>query len=302
MTHTTPVALSPLFEHRTWVNWEFADTRKRPLQPNGRWAKTDDDQTWSTYPQCAARVVTLADAERKVTPGYDPKSLVRGVGFVHSRKTNVLTIDIDAKKVGGPKDPRFGWMLDIYNSTHTYAETSPSGRGCHIMGTYHGDLGDEIEDRIGNGVDLRGCVDLFCNHGFVTVTGDVCRDLPLLDITEVVHKLLVSEGIDRRTEGLPQGVCLDPNMTYEEAYNLATANVGMIFHKFLSTPVEPGCRAYNSAVYYLIKELRKVGCPASTAYRMIRSSPVTTQSQVPEGRESRAEKLARIFDKTWSKK
>ncbi|MGO6665742.1 hypothetical protein [Rhizobium ruizarguesonis] len=296
-----PVAFAPFFDKPTWVNWQYRADKKVPMQPNssGRYAFMNNPRTWGTYAECARRAVTLDAARAQCNEGYDPLSMVRGIGFVHSHQHNIVTIDIDAKKLGGPSDPRFRWMLELHDAFNTYTEASPSGRGCHIVGSISGGDGDEICDRIWNGASLHGCVDFFADFGYVTVTGAVTRDLPILDITAPLIGLLRKEGVQAKPSGGTH-VEMQRGISETQAY-IAASEFDPLFQSFMMMPVPRGARRYSRAIYALCRALKLTGCPPSLALRMIEAAPVTTQSRVEHGDEERIEKLHRTFDKTWEK-
>lgn len=300
-----PKALFPLADKPTWVNWKFGGDKKIPYQPNksGLMAKANNPQTWGTFAEAAARMQPY-DAERAARAlegGYDPLAHVRGIGFMHCPNHNVVTVDIDAKKVEGPSDPRYRWLLDLYDSLWTYAETSPSGRGCHVMGLIHGAAGDEIISRIdGEVTGVRGCVDLFCDVGYVTITGAACRgDLPILDISEPLLAFLRTEDIKPKPS-VGEAANVDYAMTEDEAFKLCYLS-DRFFYATITTPVETGQHAFSRAVWHLCKIMKPRGVPRSLAYRILETSALVQRSEVERGRETRAKKLSRIFDKSWSK-
>ncbi len=134
---------------RQWVNWRQVPRgnkwTKPPFQPDGRPAKSDDPSTWSTF----------KDVLRSYQDGnWD------GIGFVFSADDQYFGIDRDHIYDGAaPHSSRD----DLIRDFGTYAETSPSGTGDHLLcrGVLPG----------GRTGGRRGPFEVYSSGRFFTVTG-----------------------------------------------------------------------------------------------------------------------------------
>lgn len=164
MTH----ALDMMKPYPQWVNWDRDPERgsKRPINPHtGYRASTNDPSTWGT----------LAVALRR-----SPQ-----VGFMLTGNDPFAVIDYDLKGLD-PAEPMTAaireYILSVYRDAHTYAETSPSGKGAHSIFTLT-DL-DTVK-KIANGRYLgkgkagKSCIEVYASHGFITITGNTCSDKQL---------------------------------------------------------------------------------------------------------------------------
>lgn len=292
-----PDALAPLTHVDYWANWRpvmrDGKVTKPPVNPRtGSYLKTGEPWNWFSYSECVPRIVTLDEARGRTTPGFDPYLNTRGIGFCHTEELLLVTLDFDFKNLA-PDDPTREWALRWYNRFDTYAETSPGGKGCHVMGW----ADQSLRDRIGKARPVR-CIDLIAKQGFITVTGNVCRDRPLNRIDDALKELLDAEGID-----LPPPVPNAPvnhSMSEQEAYLLATTE-DKAFQPRLMMIAQPGRGSYNAAVFALIATLARIGCPRQVAYSIIRKAPITTDSPPGQKGEERAKKLERIFESVWNK-
>ena len=129
-----------------WVCWQSklrnGKWTKIPVTPTGAPASVTDPRTWSSFDAC------VAAAHR-----------FNGVGYVLRKADGHVVIDGDATD-----DPH---ILDahrkVFEATRSYAETSPSGRGFHIIlrGTLPGPSGRR-----------RYGVEMYDDSRFFTFTGD----------------------------------------------------------------------------------------------------------------------------------
>jgi primase/DNA polymerase family protein/AAA domain-containing protein len=112
------MTITELQEQKRWVLWKLETVKdkqtKVPYQPNGRKAKANDRATWHGYAECAA-----------VSSQFSGIGLVLGDG--------VWGCDIDAccDAVTGKFSAE---SREIVIGLDSYAEYSPSGTGCHILG------------------------------------------------------------------------------------------------------------------------------------------------------------------------
>lgn len=107
-------AIAELAGVAQWVGYTLP--RKVPVQPNGQAARSNDPETWCSFEECAAAVVS---------------GRVDGVGFVFSAEDDFVGIDLDhvLDDIGNIRDER---IADLVASLDSYTEVSPSGDGLHV--------------------------------------------------------------------------------------------------------------------------------------------------------------------------
>jgi primase-polymerase (primpol)-like protein len=123
-----PAALWPLCTRDQWAIWRLTWRQERWTKPPfradqpHRFARSNDPSSWSAY---AAAVTAAADGD--------------GVTYMLTPEDEVAAVDIDQVR-----DPETGtieaWAQQLLNQTsHAYAEISPSGTGLRIWGTASGE-------------------------------------------------------------------------------------------------------------------------------------------------------------------
>jgi putative DNA primase/helicase len=137
-----------LRERRQWVTWrnEVREGKptKVPYSALGAQAKTDDPATWATFEQ-ALEAAPTAD----------------GIGFVFAADDPFTGVDLD-----GCRDPETG-LVDaktaaLVQQLDSYTETSPSGRGLHII----------LRAKKPDGRSRNGRVELYDERRYFTFTGE----------------------------------------------------------------------------------------------------------------------------------
>ena len=159
-----PGAFDRLGDERVWVAWADEGGRKVPKSPHGGNARSNDPSTWGTY----------AEAEAvRARNGYSGVGLMLTDGYTG--------IDLD----GVVEDGKIAdWAQEIVDELGSYAEISPSGTGLHILGW------SDVERTGPIGRNNRSGVEVY-NHGrYFTVTGNVVRDAPLVDVTPDLPALI----------------------------------------------------------------------------------------------------------------
>jgi putative DNA primase/helicase len=166
---TTSTIPSELTKLSHWVLWKYEGTRngknaKVPYQVNGKRAKTDEPNTWSSF-----EGVHQASIQ---SPGrFD------GIGFVFADSDPYVGIDLDdcLDQDGLPK----GWARSIVEGfQNTYHEISPSGRGLKIWAKARLD---------GPGVRVSyhdGAIEIYDRGRFFTMTGRRLEGFATLSIEE----------------------------------------------------------------------------------------------------------------------
>jgi primase-polymerase (primpol)-like protein len=159
MTDEVPAATAlpdPLVSTPQWVCWreESRDGKatKVPVEPGAsEYASTIDPETWRSFD--VAR-------EHAVATGC-------GVGFVFTAIDRFVGVDLD-----DCRDPDSGALSEqataIIEDLDSYTEVSPSGTGVHVLA-----VGTLPEGR-----SRHGCVEMYDNARFFTVTGDRVPDTP----------------------------------------------------------------------------------------------------------------------------
>lgn len=150
-----------------WVNWRFEQRKGKKTKvlydpKTRRAASSTDPSTWATYEQAVA---SFEEAAKAPNP-FD------GVGFVFAERDPYCGIDLDwkgAQDEGIPLEAQT--LIDRFGS---YAELSPSGRGCHIIiraalppGGNRRNLSDTVE------------LEVYDSGRYFTVTGRHLGDTPL---------------------------------------------------------------------------------------------------------------------------
>lgn len=157
--HFTAIPES-LQEIPQWVVWKYSQDRegnlkKPPFSPiNGRRASIKESASWGSF----------LDASRTYESGK-----YAGVGFVLTRETGIVGIDIDHCIKEGVIDPKALWLVTTIAS---YAEISPSGKGIRIL--VKGHLPDKYR--------RYKRVEMYEEDRYLTITGHRL-DLSTLEIT-----------------------------------------------------------------------------------------------------------------------
>lgn len=169
-----PEGLTPLTALNHWVVWRLEKRRngkftKPPYQLDGRAAKSDDPTTWTTYAAAA-----------KAADRFD------GTGFM------LLDSGIAAFDLDHCRDPATGavdqWALAVVDKSGSYAEITPSSTGLRIIGYGSGkNVHRKLKVPNANGVS---CEIYRQATRFITVSGNVYRDAPLVNIDAIIDAVL----------------------------------------------------------------------------------------------------------------
>lgn len=170
-TWKLPEALAPLTALPHWVVWRWVKKKngkftKPPFQLNGKKAESDEPHTWTTF-----------DAVNGAN-GFD------GIGFVLTN-TEFAAFDID-----DCRDPDTGtvhpWAQALVDKANTYTEITPSGTGLRLIGL---GIGPAVHRKLKvmDGVTVEPYRRA---TRFITVSGNVYRDLPLANIDAALDAVL----------------------------------------------------------------------------------------------------------------
>ena len=201
------LTIDELKAQRRWVLWRL-ETRdgketKVPYQADGRKADSTDSATWMTYAE--------VDAHR---------SRFSGVGVVLGEVDGVSVwgVDIDAccDAVTGKFTPE---SREIVIALDSYAEYSPSGTGCHILG-----VGD-LHGRKGIKLPYPGCkaVELYDRGRYLTFTG---RYLPKTPADVLRREDAVNALYDRVAASKPSVTGLTVSISVSESERLSRLMAG----------------------------------------------------------------------------
>ncbi len=153
--------------YRQWIVWRLEDQggpkpTKVPYSPVvvGAKASVDKPGTWGTF----------EDAMRAYESGA-----FSGLGFVLTEDDPYLFIDLDDTK---GDQAAFERQQRIFSEIPSYAERSPSGNGLHIIGKASLPRGRK-----------RANIEVYTSLRFMTMTGDVYRDAPIIECQEAATLL-----------------------------------------------------------------------------------------------------------------
>jgi hypothetical protein len=183
-----------------WINWRYGTTdtgkqTKHPVTPGfGYLASVTDPSTWRTF----AEAVSYA---------RNNPSFIAGIGFVFTKETLYSGIDLD--HLDNPDDHKRA--VAIVEHFDTYTETSPSGRGLHLI----------VKGKVASGRRKAG-VELYPHGRYFTFTGNVVRNRPIASRHFELEELWKELGGAQLDE---TGFDGDPTQTNSdlEVYNMAVA-------------------------------------------------------------------------------
>lgn len=167
---------------RQWCVWRYEDlegpkpTKVPYSAKTGRLASVTDGDTWSTY----GEAITAA-----------ANGLYSGIGFVLTEFDPYCFIDLDdpyqKNQDGSPKYPNAQDILDrqirVYSEFDSYAERSPSGAGLHVI----------VKGVVPSG-RRRSAIEIYSSERYMTMTGNVYRDKPIMDYNSQINALWSQMG------------------------------------------------------------------------------------------------------------
>jgi hypothetical protein len=176
-----------------WVVWRYEESdgdkpTKVPYSPRGYLASVTDPGTWGTFDEC-------------VTIATNYPNDVSGIGFVLTDNDPFAFIDLDAPKPNATDSEVakiYARQELIFREFDSYAEKSPSGNGLHIIICGKLEAGRK-----------RGSVEVYSSKRYMTMTGDVFRDAPIRDYSELLITLWEEMG--------PPPNAIAAGLGYEEA-------------------------------------------------------------------------------------
>ena len=153
-------AIDELGKTPQWVCWgpttRNGKVTKPPISPKtGKHASSTDPNTWTS----------IDDA---IKEGVNPKNTrdgLKGVGFVFQMHDPYVGIDLD--KCIADDGAIAPWAQEIIDSTKSYTETSPSGKGLHII----------TKGKWGRG-SRKGGLEVYDRERYFTMTGQHLEGTP----------------------------------------------------------------------------------------------------------------------------
>jgi hypothetical protein len=204
MYENIPVELQEL---NHWISWRYGVTdtgkqTKHPVVPGaGYLASVTDPSTWRSFAEAVAYA-------------RNNPTFIAGIGFVFTKDTLYSGIDLD--HLDNPAD--HARAVAIVQHFDTYTETSPSGKGLHLI----------VKGKVPSGRRKAG-VELYPHGRFFTFTGNVVRTSPIASRHFELEELWKELGGAQLDE---TGFDGDPTQTNEdrEVYDMAVnARNGQLF-------------------------------------------------------------------------
>lgn len=167
-----------MLAYESWVVWRYED-RDGPKPTKVAYSPRTNKKVDSTQSHDYASWVSYDEAVKALDTGW-----WNGIGFVLSERDPYCFIDLD--DTHGDKEA-FDRQMRVYSEFDSYAELSPSGNGLHII----------IKGAIPVG-RRRSHIEIYSQKRFMTMTGNIYRDVPIKDHREMLAVLYaqMSEGKD----------------------------------------------------------------------------------------------------------
>ena len=183
--------LEALKAERRWVLWSYevrdGKQTKVPRQTDGSYARVNDPTTWTDYYKAKAALSSGRFA---------------GVGIVLG--DGLAGVDIDCKDYKGDGIPPI--LREILDQFPSYAETSPSGKGVHIL--LFGKLPPGARKRatLAPGVEIE----IYDRDRYFTFTGEALNDHDITEQQEALNALLARLGMLPPAQNGPAAVVSVP--------------------------------------------------------------------------------------------
>ena len=163
-----------LLTKKNWICWkyEIINGRKTKIPYNpltGKKAKSTDPNTWTTYQNA------------RHAKGYD------GIGYVFNGD-GIFGIDIDHcidDTTNNIKDK----IQAIIKTMDSYTEKSPSGKGIHIIGFYHG---KNMKSQRKNDIEI------YFTGRYFTMSGRPINGNKIADLTEKIESIRIKEEPNKK--------------------------------------------------------------------------------------------------------
>jgi hypothetical protein len=191
-----------LREYAQWVCWRYevqgGRKTKVPYSPNGQHkANVHNPQTWGTFNEAVAG---------------STQNHMDGIGFMLTEADPYTGIDIDDKLENPASDRERETHQRILESFVSYTERSVGGRGYHII----------IRGKIsGGGGRDRGHVGVYSTQRYLTFSGLVVRNAPIVDCQPLLDQLIAQMPAGASDELYDIEGVLEDDEVHEMALNAA---------------------------------------------------------------------------------
>lgn len=179
-----------------WIVWRYEEqdggkpTKIPYSAKTGAHASVTEPSSWTTFDDA---VSTMA----RHPEWYS------GIGFVLTDNDPYTFVDLDdpyeLSPNGQPKhanpDEVMRRQLEFFNQSQSYAERSPSGKGLHII----------VRGAVPSG-RRRSAIEVYSNQRYMTMTGDVYRDAPIVEETELITVLWNQIGEGKKAQSMFAGL------------------------------------------------------------------------------------------------
>lgn len=179
-----------------WIVWRYeeqdgAKPTKVPYSARtGGLADVTEPQTWTSYDDAVSML-------QRHPEWYS------GLGFVLSDNDPYTFIDLDdpyeIAPNGQPKHSNpeeiMRRQIDFFNQSQSYAERSPSGKGLHII----------MRGAVPSG-RRRSAIEVYSSQRYMTMTGDVYRDAPIIEENELISVLWNQIGEGKKAQSMFAGL------------------------------------------------------------------------------------------------
>ncbi|WP_251364730.1 helix-turn-helix domain-containing protein [Falsiruegeria litorea] len=257
-----------------WVVWKYEqhDGSKLTKLPynvaTGQKASVTGPSTWATFEQA------VECAQSANTP-------YAGIGFVFTKADPYSGVDLDVAEGAAPSDIQ----QFIFGKLNSYSETSPSGRGLHII----------VKGAVPHGRNDQSLgVEIYDSGRYFTMTGNAVNTMGVEERAPMLLELWHEIG----------GVFDDNN---GEPHTIA--NPSVIDDATLVARI---CGSNRNSAYYnwsaafdwseAYRSVLGAACLFSSdeqqVQRVIMASPLVVKAP-PHGRETRARRVARLWEKEY---
>jgi primase-polymerase (primpol)-like protein len=167
--------LQSLAQLNQWVCWHQSANDKTPLRiADGKNASSTNPSDWCDYSTALAFVT--------VNPDY-------GLGFVLTVNDPYSVIDLDPTT----DTQVLANHAEIFNAFNSYAELSPSGRGCHIWVRGFVETRKFTEQKL----------EVYSHAHYMTVTFKPVRDVAIVDCQSQLTELIASIDAAKGKQNVP---------------------------------------------------------------------------------------------------
>lgn len=260
---------SEMRAYNQWIVWKYEYRQgEKPTKvlynvSTGFRASVTDPSTWVTYDQAVAYA--------RSGNGYG------GIGFVFTKQDPFCGVDLDVKEGGQPSD----LQQFTFNKLNSYAETSPSGRGAHII----------VKGEVPHGRNDQSLgIEIYDNGRYFTMTGTRLNDLQIQERAPMLLELWHEIG----------GVFDDNGGEPHEIQNPAILTDDVLVTRICASGKNNAYYKWSSDFDWseAYRSVLGAACLFSSDEQQIKrvmlASPLVTNAP-PHGRESRPRRVERLW-------